>query len=145
MRAGRRHADMFELPVEQVRRILTFASPTPDEPADPETIYIQPTCDRCKHYLDERSVWWDTEQDAGCIENDCPARPVAYIRADLFDAQLAEATDRMIESAAVYNDERELFIVRLVSLLERAREATDDHKLFSDIGELLPNLRPTPR
>jgi hypothetical protein len=47
----------------------------------------------------------------------------------------------MIESAAAYNNERELFIVRLVSLLERAREATDDNKLFSDTGELLLNLR----
>ena len=72
------------------------------------------------------------------MENDCPAKPVAYIRADLFEAKI----DEIMENASVYDDERELFIACLVSLLERARDATDDHALFSDIGELLPNLRP---
>jgi hypothetical protein len=47
--------------------------------------------------------------------------------------------------AGLYDEERELLIAQLVTLLIRAREATDDHQLFSDIGELLPNLRPPPR
>ena len=67
----------------------------------------------------------------------CGAKSVPYIRADLFDAKI----DEMMENSRVYDAEQELFISRLVSLLIRAREATDDHALFSDIGEALPNLR----
>ena len=78
------------------------------------------------------------EKDAACPFNDCTNKPVAYIRADLFNAK----ADEMMENARVYDAERELFLSRLVNLLIRAREATDDHKLFSDIGEALPNLRP---
>jgi hypothetical protein len=179
-------ADMFELPVEQVRRILLFAyqseleslaeahrkrpnlprahyyragllvknvaeitralRPRPTRKGgttmtaaidDPETIYIEPICDRCKN-LEATGVWSEEEQEAACMEEDCPNKPRAYIRADLFDAKI----DEIMENARVYDDERELFIARLVSLLIRAREATDDHQLFSDIGEALPNLRP---
>jgi len=39
-----------------------------------------------------------------------------------------------------YDTERELFIATLVGLLKRARDSTDDHALFSDIGEALPYL-----
>jgi len=105
--------------------------------ADPETAYLQPICDRCKQYADER-LWWDLEKDAACPEDDCPNKPVVYIRADLFNAK----ADEMMENARMYDAERELFISRLVNLLIRAREATDDHALFSDIGELLNSGKP---
>ena len=135
-------AEMFQLPVEQVRRILAFVAPggTTAAMADPDTIYIDPICDRCNHYATER-FWRDVEDDAGCAQKDCPNKPVVYIRADLFNAK----ADEMMENARMYDAERELFISRLVNLLIRAREAPDDHQLFSDIGELLPNLRPPPR
>jgi uncharacterized protein (DUF433 family) len=77
-------AGMFELPVEQVRRILAFASPTP---AEPETIYIEPICDHCKNF-EANGQWSEEEQEAACMEEDCPNKPVAYIRADLFRARL---------------------------------------------------------
>jgi uncharacterized protein (DUF433 family) len=131
-------AGMFELPVEQVRRILDFASPTP---AAPETIYIEPICDRCKD-VEASGFGWQEEKDAApCLYDDCPNKPVVYIRADLFEAKI----DEIMENARVYDAERELFISRLVSLLIRAREATDDHALFSDIGAALPNLGPPER
>jgi uncharacterized protein (DUF433 family) len=176
-------ADMFELPVEQVRKVLLFAYqselnslteahmrrpdlprayyyrvgllvknvaeiaralrprpiPTRPQPAAdfgapgatrmtdaPETIWIVREDDLAFewHPTKETAKTWGT--------------PVEYIRADLFNAK----ADEMMENARVYDAERELFISRLVSLLERAREATDDHALFSDIGEALPNLRP---
>ena len=74
-------AGMFELPVEQVRRILDFASPTP---AAPETIYIEPICDRCKDVEASGFAWQQEErrralpvrrlpQQAGCLH---PRRPV---------------------------------------------------------------------
>ena len=134
-------AEMFQLPVEQVRRILAFVAPggTTAAMADPDTIYIDPICDRCNHYATER-FWRDVEDDAGCAQKDCPNKPVVYIRADLFDAEVM----RMEKNMLAYIDERELFISQLESLLIRAREATDDHELYSDIGEALPNLRPAP-
>jgi hypothetical protein len=107
--------------------------------AHPETIYMGPRCDRCKDYVDE-GLWWDEEKGAACEEKDCPNKPVEYIRADIFHAKIDEMMEE--RAAGLYDEERELFIAQLVTLLIRAREATDDHELFSDIGELLPNLRP---
>jgi hypothetical protein len=100
---------------------------------------MNPICDRCKHYGDER-LWWEDEKDAACPENDCTKKPVAYTRADILDARLAEATDRMFENSREYEEERDLYILTLVGLLKRARASTDDHALFSDIGEALPSV-----
>ena len=129
--------DLYDLDLDAVRRILAFAKPGDH----PEMIYMGPICDRCKDYIDE-GLWWHEEKGAVCEEKDCPNTPVVYIRADLFDAKFNAKADEMMENARMYDAERELFISRLVNLLIRAREATDDHKLFSDIGEALPNLRP---
>jgi hypothetical protein len=148
----------------------------------PEVVYLVPVCDACQDY-DENFLWWDNEKDAICPEQpDCPLKPVAYIRADLYEAQIAEMIERTAENAAQfddeqrleiailqeeqnkrlkaehdlhtaiidqitendreYNEDREMFIAKLVNLLERARNSTDDHELFSAIGEALPNLRP---
>jgi hypothetical protein len=68
---------------------------------------------------------------------------VEYIRADIFHAKIDEMMEE--RKAGLYDEDRELFIAQLVTLLIRAREAPDDHQLFSDIAELLPNLRPVPR
>jgi hypothetical protein len=178
-------ADMFELPVEQVRRILLFAyqselellteahwkrpnlprayyhragllvknvaeiaralRPPPTRKggttmtatANPETIYIEPRCDRCKHYADERSAWWDAEEDAGCVEeDDCAVKPVAYIRADLFRARLQEMEDNAVD----FNEARELHIAILTALLIRARDRLDafgDADLMEEINSAL--------
>jgi uncharacterized protein (DUF433 family) len=123
-----------ELDVDLVRRILAFAAPggTTAAMACPETIYMQPTCDRCKDFEAE-GLWWEEEKDAACSYNDCPNKSVTYIRADLFDAQVK----RMEESALDYIDETGLRIATLTYLLRKARERLDafgDADLMEEIN-----------
>jgi uncharacterized protein (DUF433 family) len=100
--------------------------------ADPETIYIQPICGACKDSQDER-LWWDQEKDAACRDESCPNKPVAYIRADLFDARLQQMEDNAID----YNEARELRIALLINLLNRVRDRLDafaDADLIEEIN-----------
>jgi hypothetical protein len=127
--------ELYDLDLDAVCRILAFASPTPP---GPETIYIEPICDRCKHYADARSVWWDAEADAGCVENDRPNKPVTYIRADLFDAQV----QRMEENALEYIDATGLRIADLTYLLREARDQLDAFGHAELIDEINEAMRP---
>jgi uncharacterized protein (DUF433 family) len=125
-----------ELDVDVVRRVLAFASPTP---ADPETIYIEPICDRCKN-LEANGLWSEEEQEAACMEEDCPNKPRAYIRADLFRARLQQMEDNAVD----FNEARELHIAILTALLKRARgelDAFGHAELIDEINEALPNRR----
>jgi uncharacterized protein (DUF433 family) len=133
--------DFFpDLDLDAVRRILAFAAPggttMTAAMADPETIYLDPPfCDRCKDCDDER-LWWAEEKDAACPENYCAAKPVAYIRADLFDAQVK----RMEENAFDYIDETGLRIATLTDLLQKARDELDAFghaELIDEINEAL--------
>ena len=169
-------AENFELPVEQVRRILLFAYQSElqslteahrKRPNLPRAYYYRAGVLVTKLAAFARALRPRTEPEAPAM-NDAPetiwivreddlapewyptietaktwGTPVEYIRADIFHARI----DAMMEEreAGLYDEERELLIAQLVTLLIRAREATDDHQLFSDIGELLPNLRPPPR
>jgi uncharacterized protein (DUF433 family) len=123
--------ELYDLDLDAVRRILAYA-----ETHAPETIYFQPICPRCKD-CEDAGLWWPEENRAACPFNDCTNKPVAYIRADLFDAQ----ADEIMQNTAEYDNERDLYIATLVGLLKRARASTDDHELFSDIGEAIPSLR----
>jgi uncharacterized protein (DUF433 family) len=131
-------ADWFEVPggVDAVRRILAFAATA----ADSETIYLHPICDRCKDCFDA-GLWCEEEKQAACPFDECTKQPVAYIRADLFYAKFNAKVDEIIENSREYEEERDLYIATLVGLLKRARASTDDHALFSDIGEAIPSLR----
>jgi uncharacterized protein (DUF433 family) len=112
-------ADMFELPVEQVRRILAFAASA--APAHPETRYMNPICEGCKQYADER-LWYDDEEDAACsFEDGCTKKPVAYIRADLFDRKMDEIVQRGVEA----EDELYSRILTLQSEIDRLKAEID--------------------
>jgi len=121
------------VPVDVVKRILAFASPTP---AAPETIYIEPICDRCKD-VEASGFGWQEEKDAApCLYDDCPIKPVAYIRADLFDAQVK----RMEENALADIDATGLRIADLNYLLRKARDQLDAFghaELIDEINEAL--------
>ena len=120
---------------------MAHDTPPAEPDPNPDTIYIEPTCDRCKQYLDERSLWWDAEQDAGCIENDendCAAKPVAYIRADLFDAEM----NRMQENALADIDATSGRIADLTYLLRKARDQLDAFGHAELIDEINEALRP---
>jgi len=126
-------ADMFEVPVDVVKRILAFASPTP---AAPETIYIEPICDRCKD-VEASGFGWQEEKDAApCLYDDCPNKPVTYIRADLYDAQLK----RLEQNAIAHIDETGGLIADLTYLLRKARDQLDAFghaELIDEINEAL--------
>jgi uncharacterized protein (DUF433 family) len=127
--------ELYDLDLDAVRRILAYA-----ETHAPETIYFQPICPRCKD-CDDAGLWWPEEGRAACPYTDCTKKPVAYIRADLFYAKFNAKVDEIIENSREYEEERDLYIATLVGLLKRARASTDDHELFSDIGEAIPTLR----
>jgi uncharacterized protein (DUF433 family) len=128
--------EIYDLDLDAVRRILAFAAPGGTAAtACPETVYMQPVCERCKDFEAE-GLWWEEEKDAVCSYNDCPNKPVAYIRADLFDAQVK----RMEENALDYIDETGLRIAELTEFLARARDRLDafaDADLMEEINAAL--------
>jgi hypothetical protein len=100
--------------------------------AAPETLSF---CDRCKDCDDER-LWRAAEKDAACPDKNCPNKPVEYIRADLFNAQVK----RMEENALEYIDETGLRIATLNHLLRKARDRLDafgDADLMDEINSAL--------
>ena len=128
-------ADMFEVPVDVVKRILAFASPTPDAP---DTLFLEPVCTRCEQFKGD-GLWSEDENNAVCSEKDCPNKPVTYIRADLYDAEMK----RMEENALADIDATGGRIADLTYLLRKARDELDAFghaELIDEINEaLLPS------
>jgi hypothetical protein len=111
--------DLYDLDLDAVRRILAFAATA--ALANPETLYMNPICDRCKRLAADR-LWWDNEKDAACpFDACCTKQPVAYTRADILDRQMDEIGQRAAE------DGEELYsrILMLQSEIDRLKAEID--------------------
>ena len=123
--------ELYDLDLDVVNRILVFASPTPDAP---DTLFLEPVCTRCEQFKGD-GLWSEDENNAVCSENDCPNKPVTYIRADLYDAQLK----RLEQNAIAYIDETG-GLADLTYLLRKARDQLDAFghaELIDEINEAL--------
>jgi uncharacterized protein (DUF433 family) len=107
--------ELYDLDLDAVRRILAYA-----ETHAPETIYFQPICPRCKDCYDA-GLWWPEESRAVCPYTDCTKKPVAYIRADLYERKMDEIGQRAAEA----EDELYSRILMLQSQIDRLRAEID--------------------